>query len=158
MILLSKTLQQAIHAVESTREKEGCWSDDEERIQSQLFESIHPNTELGIDLKLFTCTPGRLDIGEARTGKIVHDSEDHFTFIEDAVLKVLEVNKGSKKNATKRNPIYLPGKLINVHQKDDGTFYTTFCRPAFSPDFNFRDFCLQAAMELISISGLVEKL
>lgn len=116
----------------------------------QLFKNIHPNTELGIDLKLFTRTPGRMKIGEVRSGAITRDGEDHFTFIESALEK--------KKNSTaKRNPHVLELERINVNRKDDGTLYPTFNRPRYSKEFTFQDFCREAAKELLMVAGNFNK-
>lgn len=49
------------------------------------FRNRFPNTELGVDLKLFTRTHGRMNIGEVRSGAIIRDGEDHFTFFESAL-------------------------------------------------------------------------
>jgi hypothetical protein len=48
---------------------------------------LHPNTELGIDLKLFTRKPGRMPLGSYLDGIITHDGEDHFTFVQNAAKK-----------------------------------------------------------------------
>lgn len=48
--------------------------------RNRLFKDIHPHTELGVDLKLLTCEPGRMPVGAMIDGAIVHDDEVHFTF------------------------------------------------------------------------------
>ena len=104
----------------------------------QLFKDLHPNTELGVDLKLLTCRPGRMAVGTCLEGTVVHDNDDHYTVIENAPEK--------KKVATvRRNPVVYSGGCINVHRLADG----------FYPDFSFRDFCLAAAQELLSVARLL---
>lgn len=120
--------------------------DDEEH----LFKDIHPNTELGIDLKLFTREPGRMEIGAFLDGAITHDGEDHFTFIQNAGEK-------KKVDVTQRNPHVYEGKRINVNRKDDGTLYPTFNRPRYNEKFTFQDFCREAADELYMIAGCFTK-
>lgn len=108
--------------------------------------NFYPNTELGIDLKLITRKPGRMDIGEYLDGAITHDGEDHFTFVQNDSEK-------KKDKVVQRNPHVYEGTYINVNRKKDGTLYPTFNRPQFTEKFTFQDFCLQAAKELWVISG-----
>lgn len=110
-----------------------------------LFKLFYPNTEIGINLKLLTRTPHRLAMGEMVSGAITRDDDDHFTFFESAIDK--------KMGAVKRNPCIMPGTYINVHRKDDGTLYPTFNRPAYTETFTFRDFCREAAYELLMVAG-----
>lgn len=126
-------------------------ADAEDDGGDQLFKDIHPNTELSIDLKLYTRTPGRLNIGEVRPGAITRDGEDHFTFFESA----LEKKMGS---AHKRNPHVLELNRINVNRKADGTLYPTFNRPRYSEEFTFQDFCREAAEELLMVAGSFDKI
>lgn len=112
----------------------------------QLFKSIHPNTELGVDLKLLTREPGRMNIGEIRSGAITRDGEDHFTFIESVLEKKMDLS-------SKRNPHVLKLNRINENRKEDGTLYPTFNRPRYTDDFTFQDFCREAAEELLMIAG-----
>lgn len=112
----------------------------------ELFKDIHPNTELGVDLKLFSRSLGRMDIGEVRPGAITRDGEDHFTFFESAQDKKVAA-------ACKRNPHILELNRINVNRKDDGTLYPTFNRPQYTEDFTFQDFCREAAEELLMVAG-----
>ena len=114
--------------------------------QNLKFNNFYPNTELGIDLKLMTKEPGRMDVGEYLDGAITHDGEDHFTFVQnDQEKKLLKV--------VQRNPHVYEGKYINVNRKKDGTLYPTFNRPQFTENFTFQDFCQGAADELLIISG-----
>lgn len=126
-------------------------ADAEDDGEGQLFKNIHPNTELGVDLKLFTRTLGRMNIGEIRPGAITRDGENHYTFFEDALKKKID-------SSTKRNPHVLQLDRINVNRKDDGTLYPTFNRPRYSDDFTFQDFCREAAEELLIVAGEFDKL
>jgi hypothetical protein len=107
-----------------------------------------PNTELGIDLKLMTREPGRLRVGTYLNGVITHDGEDHYSFVQNFVEKT---------TTTHRNPHVYVGKFVNVNRKDDGTLYPTFNRPQYTEEFSFKDFCHQAAEELLNVLGLVEE-
>jgi len=118
----------------------------EEDSGNQLFKDIHPNTELGIDLKLITREPGRMEVGAFLDGAITHDGEDHFTFIQNAGEK-------KKVDVSQRNPHVYEGKRINVNRKDDGTLYPTFNRPRYTENLTFQDFCREAADELYMIAG-----
>lgn len=119
--------------------------------RDRLFKEIHPNTELGVDLKLFTRALGRMGIGEIRPGAIVRDDEDHFTFFESALVEKFD-------HAAKRNPHVLELKYINVNRKDDGTLYPTFNRPRYTEELTFQDFCRKAAEELLMVACSFDKL
>lgn len=117
-------------------------------MNKDLITKLNPNTELGIDLKLLTCKPGRLPVEAMLDGMLIHDDENHYTFTEN----VLE-----KKAANPRNPHVYMGKHINVLKKDDGTLFPTFNRPHYTESFTFRNFCKEAAEELLIVAGLTEK-
>lgn len=121
-------------------------ADDKDDGGNQLFKSIHPNTELGVDLKLLTRESGRMNIGEIRSGAITRDGEEHFTFFESVLEKKMDLS-------SKRNPHVLKLNRINVNRKEDGTLYPTFNRPRYTDDFTFQDFCREAAEELLMIAG-----
>ena len=55
----------------------------------------------------------------------------------------------------RRNPVVYSGRCINVHQLIDGTLRLNFNHPRFNSNFSFRDFCLAAAQELLTISRLL---
>ena len=113
-------------------------------------QNVYPNTELAVDLKLFTRKPGRMPVGAYLDGVITRDGEGHFTFIQDASEK-------KQKAVTRRNPHVYEGFCINVNRKGDGTLYPTFCRPPYTQNFTFQDFCREAAEELLVVAGLVEE-
>lgn len=122
-------------------------ADEKEDEASQLFLDIFPNTELDIDLKLFTLKPGRISKGEILAGMLTRDGEDRYCFVQNAPKKKREVNP--------RNPQLYKGTCINVSQQGDGTLYPSFNRPRFTEEFTFKHFCLKASEELQLVSGLV---
>ena len=66
-----------------------------------------------------------------------------------------EASEKKKVAMVRRNPVVYSGGCINVHRLADGTLRLEFNRPRFYPDFSFRDFCLAAAQELLSIARLL---
>ncbi len=114
----------------------------------QLFKDFYPNTELGVDLKLITRTPGRMPVGDFINCMLTRDSDYHYTAVENDI---------KRKVAEQRNPYVYTGKRINVHLKSDGTPYPTFNRPRYTKDFSFQDFCREAAEELLVVAGLIEE-
>lgn len=117
-------------------------------MNKDLITRLNPNTELGIDLKLLTRKPGRLPVEAVLDGVLIHDDENHYTFTENAL---------EKKAANPRNPHVYMGKRINVVKKEDGTLFPTFKRPRYTESFAFRDFCHEAAEELLIVVGIIEK-
>ena len=114
-----------------------------ENISKELF----PNTEICIDLKLFTRKPGRMDEDDYLDGMITRDGDSHYTFIQNAWEK-------KKANVVHRNPHVYEGTSINVNRTDNGTLYPTFNRPK---DICFKQFCLMATEELLVVSGIEEE-
>ena len=57
----------------------------------------------------------------------------------------------------KRNPKIYEGKCVNVHQRADGSLYTTFKKPRFTVDYTFQDFCREASRELANLPCLLEE-
>ena len=110
-----------------------------------VVKDFYPDTHLDVDLKLISREPGRMPVGAYLDGVITRDGEDHFCFIQnDEEKKRLVV--------TQRNPHVFLGKRINVNRKDDGSLYPTFNRPRY---ISFKNFCREAAEELIAVAGLV---
>ena len=111
-------------------------------------QSVYPNTEPCIDLKLLTREPGRIPIGNYLDGAITRDADDHFLFIENATDK-------KRNDAQQRNPHVYKGVYINIKRKPDGTLFPTFNRPQFNEKLTFIEFCRRAAEELMQVaSGL----
>jgi hypothetical protein len=110
-----------------------------------VVKDFYPDTHLDVDLKLISREPGRMPVGAYLDGVITRDGEDHFCFIQnDEEKKRLVV--------TQRNPHVYLGKRINVNRKNDGSLYPTFNRPRY---ISFKNFCREAAEELIAVAGLV---
>lgn len=118
-----------------------------ERNDDQLFVEIFPNTELCIDLKLMTRKPGRMSVGDSLPGFITRDGDDCFRFVENAKKRV----------AARRNPRIYSGRYINVIRHADGSLVLTFNRQVLTEDFSFRDYCLAAVQELLTIIGLLDE-
>lgn len=110
-----------------------------------VVKDFYPDTHLDVDLKLISREPGRMPVGAYLDGVITRDGEDHFCFIQNADDKKRLV-------VTQRNPHVYLGKRINVNRKDDGSLYPTFNRPRY---ISFKNFCREAAEELIAVAGLV---
>ena len=109
---------------------------------------FHPNTELGVDLKLFTRKPGRIPVGGSINCILTRDDDYHYIAVENAI---------KRRMAEQRNPHVYVGRRINVHRKDNGTLYPTFNRPSYTKDFSFQNFCREAAEELLVVACLVEE-
>jgi len=114
----------------------------------QLFKDLFPDTHLDVDLKVLTCEPERMPIGKLLVGTLFRNDETTFKFIENTQVK-------TKVTTVRRNPVIYSGGCINVHRLADGTLRLEFNRPRFYPDFSFRDFCLAAAQELLTIARLL---
>lgn len=109
-------------------------------------QSVYPNTEPCVDLKLLTREPGRIPLGNYLDGVITRDAEDHFLFIENATNK-------KRNDVQQRNPHVYEGVYININRKPDGTLYPTFNRPQFNEQFTSLEFCRRAAEELILVAS-----
>jgi hypothetical protein len=118
--------------------------------RDRMFKDIFPQTELGIDLKLMTRQPRRINEGEYLAGMLTRDGLDHFSFVENYPEKKREV-------VVRRNPHIYRGRCINVSQQDDGSLYPSFNRPPYTEDFTFQDFCKESAEELLTIAGLLRE-
>ena len=110
---------------------------------------LYPHTELCVNLKLLTRKPGCMVVGDVLGGAITCDSDDHFTFVENA-------SEVTKRPSATRNPFVYRGVRVNIHRGKDGTLYPTFnIPPRFTKDFSFKDFCYEAADELCIVGGLI---
>ena len=115
--------------------------------RARLFKDIHPHTELGVNLKLMTRGHGRMPEGTCLVGTILHDGENHFTFMEEA----------PERKGRKSSRCVFKGHSVNVHRKDDGTLFPTFRQPHYTRFYTFLDFCREAADELLAVAGLIEE-
>jgi len=129
------------------RYKEAVEVEAEAEVETaQLFRDLFPDTHLCVDLKLLTHQQERIHVGAYLNGTITRNGEDTFLFIEkDSVKKVKNVQ---------RNPVIFAGGCVNVHLLADGTKRLEFNRPRFYAAFTFRDFCVAAAQELLTIARL----
>lgn len=123
-------------------------ADDEAEVETgRLFRDLFPDTHLCVDLKLITRQQGRIPVGAYFDGIITRTGEDQFIFTEKVTVK--------KAKKVQRNPIIFAGGCVNVHLLANGTKRLDFNRPHFYSDFTFRDFCVAAAQELLTISRLL---
>lgn len=123
---------------------------EEEHESHHLFSEIYRHTEPCVDLKLLTCEPGRMPLGEIYDGFLARDGEYHFSFVQNEPMR-------KKMALVHRNPHIYQGRYINVVRKGDGKLCPTFNKPQYSEHFNFPDFCRKAAEELQMIADLVEE-
>ena len=121
--------------------------EQEADISQRLFRDLFPNTELGVDLKIISRKRGRMSVGEYINCMLTRDGEDHYTAVEADLRE--------KAAAEQRNPIVFSGVCVNVHRAADGSLYAVLKRPKFTGDFTFRDFCSEAAEELLAVAGLL---
>lgn len=59
-----------------------------------------------------------------------------------------------RSRAYRRNPMVYTGQYVNVHRKPDGTLYPTFTRLSYMAKLTFKDFCREAAEELLDVADL----
>ncbi len=111
------------------------------------FNHFYPNTELGIDLKLLTCRPGRIETGKVVNGTIMRDSENHFTFVQ---------NQQPARAKADADPHLYRGACVNI-LGGSPDFRLSFNRPRIRDADKLALFCRQAAKELCVLAGLVEK-
>lgn len=110
----------------------------------RAWTGLYPNTELGVDLKLVTQEQGRMELGEYLDGMITRDSEDHFTFVENAT---------EQRKAERRNPSIYMGQWINVKRRADGTVYPTFKRTKGIGAGKLGDYAVSTTCELLMVVG-----
>ena len=81
------------------------------------------------------------------TGVLTRDGREHFTFLEDA----------QERKLVRRHPLIYKGYCINVTRRPDGTLIPHFRQPQYTRYYTFRDFCREAAEELLMMAGLGEE-
>lgn len=108
---------------------------------------LNANTELCIDLKTILTSDRRAKMRKYYQGVLTRDGREHFTFVEDA----------QERKLARRNPLVYKGYCINVTRRPDGTLCPHFRQPQYTRYYTFRDFCREAAEELLLIAGLVEE-
>jgi len=104
------------------------------------------NTELCVDLKTILTSDRKAKRFKDYRGVLTRDGREHFTFMEEA----------PERKARKHNPCVYKGYTINVHSRDDGTIYPTFRQPQYTRFYTFKDFCREAAEELLLVVSLLE--
>ena len=90
------------------KEEQGCEP-------GQTVQFCFPNTELDVDLKLLTLTPGRMSLNTPLEGSLTRDSEYHYTFEEMP-----------SRSRPKRNPITFEGRYVNLSVDAYGTPHPHF--------------------------------
>ena len=110
----------------------------------RAWTGLYPNTELDVDLKLVTQEQGRMELDEYLDGMITRDSEDHFTFVENAT---------EQRKAERRNPSIYMGQWINVKRRADGTVYPTFKRTKGIGAGKLGDYAVNTTCELLMVAG-----
>ena len=110
------------------------------------FSIWNHNTELCVDLKTILTSDRKAKRFKDYRGVLTRDGREHFTFMEEA----------PERKATKHNPCVYKGYTINVHRRDDGIIYPTFRQPQYTRYYTFKDFCREAAEELLLVVSLLE--
>ena len=103
-------------------------------------------TELCVDLKTILRSDRRAKKFKDYRGVLTRDGREHFTFLENA----------QERKTIRRYPCVYKGYCFNVHRRDDGLLYLNFRQPHYTRFYTFRDFCREAAEELMMVVGLVE--
>lgn len=103
--------------------------------------------ELCVDLKTILRSDRKAKTYKDYVGVLTRDGSDNFTFIENA----------PETKSRRHNPSIYKGYAVNVHRKEDGTVYPTFRQPHYTRYYTFRDFCREAAEELLMVAGLLEE-
>lgn len=115
--------------------------------RDRLFKDIHPNTELGIDLKLLTRKPGRMKQGEKLNGCLTRDGESHYLFFQNA----------EQEKSVTRNPRVFDGEYITMTLDKDGNLRPNFKIKKLKVCDNIEAYAFGVANELIiALKGLVE--
>jgi hypothetical protein len=89
--------------------------------------------------------PGRMPVDTFFEGYFARYDEDEFLIIEKASEK--------KVKTVQRNPVIFAGACVNVHLLADGSKRLDFNHPRFTSEFTFRNFCIAAAQELLTIAS-----
>lgn len=109
---------------------------------------LYPNTELCIDLKLWTLEPRRLPVGKRLDGILEHTDETTFTFYQSPVQR-----SGSPMRISR---MLIPGIYVNVRQRADGSYSVNLLRPLLTDRKSVAVFCNGAARELLSVAALLD--
>ena len=104
------------------------------------LQGLNPNTHLCVDVKTFLRQERIAKLNKPYQGVLTRDGEEHFNFVET-----------SSPTLGKRNPRIYDGKCITVTLWEDGSRHLNFKQRALG-----KDFCCEAARELLALGGLVE--
>ena len=131
------------------REGPSCETEGLPERQEKMFTKnsiFNRNTELCVDLKTILTSDRKAKRFKDYRGVLTRDGREHFTFMEEA----------PERKARKHNPCVYKGYTINVHRRDDGIIYPTFRQPQYTRYYTFKDFCREAAEELLLVVSLLE--
>ena len=122
-------------------------------IISDMLHGWNCNTALGVNLKTLLSSDRVMRPEKEYRGVLRRDMEvddfyydEHYTFIGTKPL-----------TPGKRNPRVFNGEFISVTRWDDGSLHPNFNRPVLTEEFSFRDYCLAAVQELLTIIGLLDE-
>ena len=118
-----------------------------ERLRKMFTKILNFNTELCVDLKTILTSDRRAKMRKDYMGVLTRDGRDHFTFIEEA----------QERKTCRRHPMVYKGYCINVTRRPDGSLLPHFRLPQYSKYYTFKDFCREAAEELLMMAGLGEE-
>lgn len=128
-------------------EHEAAKQTDETGKSCRRFRGFYPNTEPCVDLKLMTCKPGRMEVGDLLGGVITRDGEEHYTFRET-----------QPSTAGKRNQQVFYGKFITITRRDDGTLRPNFKPLKMEKGFSASSYATGVANELLwALTSLLGK-
>lgn len=106
-------------------------------------QSLHVNTELCVDVKMYTIKNGRMQPGEILTGSFFRTDEDHFTFVE----------KASEGKGPRRPIVHVfCGDYVNVVEQPDGRLLLSFRKVGSKEQgLDFIKYCLSVIREISQI-------
>ena len=115
---------------------------------------LHPDTHLCVDLKVVSRKPGHMYVTASKGGVLLRDSEDHFTFFEDALFE-----DASVRSAARRRTSYLfCGCYITLTLCADGSLRLNFRRVPTGRGFSLECYAIGVYNEIRqALSGLVEE-
>ena len=112
----------------------------------ERLKGLHPNSEVCVDLKLYTFEPGRIPLDSCVVGAIARDGDAHYTFTETLPW------------SSKRNPRLFNGKYISITQQDNGSLRPNFKPLKIDKDFTVDGYALGVCNELrMALNGLVKE-
>ena len=118
-----------------------------ERLRKMFTKILNFNTELCVDLKTILTSDRRAKMRKDYMGVLTRDGRDHFTFIEEA----------QERKTCRRHPMVYEGYCLNVTRRPDGSLLPHFRLPQYSKYYTFKDFCREAAEELLFVAGFIEE-